>query len=130
MLCIFDGRPSQNIDAGDVRLAIISQVAIPEASETRQERQDGAFTLVLVGGNAVSEIVDTGPRIVRFSTSLAGLVNLNDFPAGHAFGNGVTLASVVPLTDGPRLLSWCVFPDSAVAQVNANFAALQALMEN
>lgn len=129
MLCIFDGRPSLNIDAGDVQTAIISQVAVPEASNTYQERQDGHFSLTLDGDRLViAEARAAGPQIVRGSTSLAG-VTLADFPPGWAFGNGVTLGVIVPLSSGPRLMSWCVFPDSLVATVNANFAALQALME-
>ena len=129
MLCVFDGRPSLLIDAGDAQTAIISQVAIPEAANTYQERQDGHFDLVLdINGEVVSESPSAGAPIRRFSTSLAG-VTMAQFPSGFAFGNGVTIAVIVPLSTGPRLLSWCVFPNALVATVNANFAALQTLME-
>lgn len=129
MLCIFDGRPSSGLSAGDVQTAITAQVALPESANTYQERQDGHFTLTRdADGKVIAETPAPGPQILRGSTSLAGLT-LAQFPAGWAFGNGVSLAVLVPLSTGPRLLSWCVFPDSLVATVNANFAALQALME-
>ena len=129
MLCIFDGRPSLDIDAGIVQLAIVSQVAIPESANTFTEHQDGHFTLTRDANDLVTNVAPApGPQLVRFSTSLAG-TTLADFPDGWAFGNGATIAALVPLSTGPRLLSWCVFPDALVATVNANFAALQSLME-
>lgn len=130
MLCIFDGRPSLPIDAGIVRQAIISQVAIPESRPTYQERKEGHFDLTLDGsGDVTGESAAAGAPIRRFSTSLAG-VTLADFPDNWAFGNGCTIAVMVPLSTGPRLLSWCVFDNSLAATVNANFAALQSLFEN
>lgn len=129
MLTIFDGRPSLSIDAADVQTAIVSLIAVPEASKTYQEREDGHFDLTLgIDGNPIAEVRATGPQIVRASTSLAG-VTLRDFPAGWSFGNGVTLGVIVPLSSGPRLMSWVIFPDSLVTAVNANFATLQILME-
>lgn len=130
MLCIFDGRPSLDVDAGVVQLAIISQVTVPENSNLYQERSDGHFDLTRnIDGDVVSETPAPGPQVVRFSTTLAG-ININDFPARHSFGNGVTIAATVSLGGFlPRVMSWCVFPDNQVGTVNANFAALQALME-
>ena len=132
MLTIFNGRPSLSIDAGDVQTAITSQVAVPQSNNLHQERQDGQFiwTRDPVTGKKTGESPAPGPRVVRFSTSLPGF-NINHFPQGWAFGNGVSLGVMVPLTPTiSRMFSYCVFDDSLIGTVNANFTALQALMES
>ena len=130
MICIFKGKPSLGLNAGEVRLAIRSQVSALEESNLRQERQDGCFTLTLdTNKNVIREIPDRTARRVHCSPSLGGLT-MADFPPGFAFGNGVTTGALVRLSTGPQILSWCVFPDSQADLIDNNFEKLQNLFES
>jgi len=128
MLCIFDGKPSTG-DAGTIQLEILSLIGACEDDRTYSENTDGPVIITYdAEGNPISRSpAPTAPR--KFSTSLPGL-NINDFPDDMDLGNGVSLGCNVALDSGSRILSWCIFPNSLIGDVNSNFAALQSLMES
>ena len=57
-------------------------------------------------------------------------ITIDDFPDNWSFGNGVSVAVLVPgVTIGEERLSWAIFPDANAAAVRANYDTLRLIME-
>ncbi len=81
------------------------------------------------------DTLDTSQMEVTFSDSCikpdGTTITLDDFPDDFSFGNGITVASSVPIKGaGMMVLSWVCFNDTEKTIVKEKKIQLQNIMEN